>query len=94
MVEENKTRGHGAGGANTNKNGLPYEELTDLNSEFIVTYGTNDSLEIVFNNDANGYKLAYTKQKGFSKFMNTFTCFIYIAYQIGLKHIAKLKLLV
>ena len=53
MVEENKTRGHGAGGANTNKNGLPYEELTDLNSEFIVTYGTNDSLEIVFNNDAN-----------------------------------------
>ena len=39
MVEENKTRGHGAGGANTNKNGLPYEELTDLNSEFIVFCG-------------------------------------------------------
>ena len=48
-----KNRGTGAGGSNTNKNGLPYEELTDLNSEFIVTYGTNDSLEIVFNNDAN-----------------------------------------
>mgnify|MGYP006442980449 FL=1 len=72
MTEENKTRGHGAGGANTNKNGLSYETLTDLNSEFLVTYGTNDSLEIVFNNDTNGYKLAYTKQKGFSKFMNKY----------------------
>ena len=72
MAEENKTRGHGAGGANTNKNGLPYEELTDLKTQFLVTYRTNDFLEIVFNNDTNGYKFVYTKQKGFSNFMDEY----------------------
>ena len=82
MTEENKTRGHGAGGANTNKNGLSYETLTDLNSEFLVTYGTNDSLEIVFNNDTNGYKLAYTKQNGFSKFILRKTFSNVVAEQI------------
>ena len=32
-MEENK--GTGAGGSNTNKNGLPYEEFTDLKSNTI-----------------------------------------------------------
>lgn len=30
-----KTRGTGAGGANTNRNGLSYEEMTDLTSEYM-----------------------------------------------------------
>ena len=29
-------RGTGAGGANTNKNGLPYEEMTDLRDKYTV----------------------------------------------------------
>ena len=49
-MAENKTRGHGAGGANTNKNGLPYEKLTDLNTEFKVTYETDGYKEILFIN--------------------------------------------
>lgn len=30
------TKGRGAGGANTNKNGLPYENLTDLSNIFVI----------------------------------------------------------
>ena len=29
-------RGTGAGGSNTNKNGLPYEELTELKSQYQI----------------------------------------------------------
>ena len=71
-MAENKTRGHGAGGANTNKNGLPYEKLTDLNTEFKVTYETDGYKEILFRDDDDGYKFVYTKQKGFSNFMNKY----------------------
>lgn len=35
-MEKCLTRGNGAGGSATNKNGLPYEKLTDLSSEYCV----------------------------------------------------------
>ncbi len=35
-IIKNKTKGAGAGGAQTNKNGLPYEELTDLKTEYTI----------------------------------------------------------
>ncbi len=35
-TKKNKTKGTGAGGAQTNKNGLPYESLTDLKTEYTV----------------------------------------------------------
>lgn len=44
-----KTKGSGAGGANTNKNGLPYEELTDLQTEYHVHYTNKYSSTISFN---------------------------------------------
>ena len=41
-----KTKGKGAGGANTNKNGLPYENLTDL-SDILIKIGNNNKFDII-----------------------------------------------
>lgn len=42
-------KGTGAGGANTNKNGLPYEELTDLKDCYTIIKRNRFSNEIRFN---------------------------------------------
>lgn len=54
MAEESNTniknRGTGAGGANTNKNGLSYETLTDLSDRFTVIKHDTNHKKIIFNN--------------------------------------------
>ena len=47
-------RGTGAGGAQTNANGLPYEILTSLDTEFTVTRNINKHTRIVLFNGYNG----------------------------------------
>tara|TARA_B100001093_G_scaffold503105_1_gene557010 strand:+ start:1119 stop:1679 length:561 start_codon:yes stop_codon:yes gene_type:complete len=44
-----KNKGTGAGGLNTNKNGLPYEEITELNDKITVVKENKTSSEIKFN---------------------------------------------
>ena len=63
-----KTKGTGAGGANTNKNGLPYEELTDLHSEFTIHTKNKNSFTISFNCKPE-MQLIYTKQSRLFKCM-------------------------
>lgn len=46
-------RGTGAGGANTNKNGLPYEQLTDLNTEYQVISSDLHHKRIQFNKNTD-----------------------------------------
>lgn len=46
-------KGTGAGGSNTNKNGLPYEELTDLSDKFEIISIDNKSKLIKFKNNIN-----------------------------------------
>ena len=52
-------KGTGAGGANTNKNGLSYEELTDLSTNYvevgIVNNGKNKYKSIKFESSVNEY---------------------------------------
>ena len=45
------TKGVGAGGANTNASGLPYEALTDLNTEYNIQSNTKHSRDIIFRDD-------------------------------------------
>ena len=54
-------KGTGAGGANTNKNGLPYEELTDLKTEYSLIEENKHSKNINF---VNSNKLFITTKKG------------------------------
>ena len=53
-------RGTGAGGSNTNKNGLPYEELTDLDNRITVIENNKYSKKITF--DDNEKPFIKTKQ--------------------------------
>ena len=65
----NINRGTGAGGRNTNKNGLNYEEFTDLNNKITIKkHHFNNCSEIVFNCNPNKIFIS-TKQAGFLKFM-------------------------
>ena len=41
-------RGIGAGGANTNRNGLPYEQITDLSTEYKVIEENKHYQQIMF----------------------------------------------
>ena len=63
-------RGTGAGGANTNKNGISYEELTNLNSEFNVLSNGKFAQKITFVNDCNHREFYTTKQAHFFKHMH------------------------
>ena len=45
-----KNKGTGAGGSNTNKNGLSYEEITDLNDRITIIENKTSSSKIEFNN--------------------------------------------
>ena len=46
-----KNKGTGAGGKNTNKNGLLYEKMTDLSSYYRIIKNNKHSDDIIFNND-------------------------------------------
>jgi len=65
-----KNKGTGAGGSNTNKNGLPYEELTDLNNCFTTIEKDKYSSKIKFND----YEkiLTRTKQSNLFKCMKKY----------------------
>ena len=60
-------RGTGAGGSNTNKNGLPYEELTDLDDRITVIENNKYSKKITF--DDNEKPFIKTKQSNLFKCM-------------------------
>lgn len=59
ITENIKNRGTGAGGKNTNKNGLPYEQLTDLKSHYDVIISSVHHKEIIF----HGYEVPITTTK-------------------------------
>lgn len=65
-----KNKGTGAGGSNTNKNGLPYEELTDLENCLTIIETYEFSNKIKFNN----YEkiLLRTKQSNLFKCMEKY----------------------
>lgn len=70
VTEPVSNRGTGAGGSNTNKNGLPYEELTDLESEYtVISSDDKHSKNIQFSASDRIFKM--TKQSGLFKCMNT-----------------------
>ena len=55
-------KGSGAGGSNTNKNGLPYEKITDLQTEYNIIETHNNHNIIQFGQ--NNLKFKVTKQSG------------------------------
>tara|TARA_B100001758_G_scaffold246851_1_gene262995 strand:+ start:3508 stop:4059 length:552 start_codon:yes stop_codon:yes gene_type:complete len=60
-------RGTGAGGANTNTSGLPFEEQTDLSNYHTILEINQHSKTIKFLNHETLFR--YTKQKNFEKYM-------------------------
>ena len=60
-------RGTGAGGANTNANGIPFEEQTDLSNYHTTLQQNQYSKTIQFLNSDTQF--IYTKQKDFEKYM-------------------------
>ena len=73
MAQQNSinivNKGTGAGGANTNNNGLPFEELTDLHTEFQTISELKYSSLIRFNYPYHEKTYQYTKQYNFFKCM-------------------------
>jgi hypothetical protein len=65
--EKIKNKGNKAGGANTNKNGLPYEKLTDLDDHHTIINITKNCKTITFINYDKQF--LYTKQSKFFKCM-------------------------
>lgn len=65
-----KNRGTGAGGSNTNKNGLPYEELTDLNDMVTVVQQSTLYSKVTFSSDVRKTFIK-TKQANLFKYMNS-----------------------
>lgn len=66
-----KNRGTGAGGRKTNKNGLSYEKITDLDSEYIEIENGKYSVEIIFKLNK---KILFVMMKGknFQKYMKKY----------------------
>lgn len=62
-----KNRGTGAGGSNTNKNGLPYEELTDLDDRITILETSKFSSKIMFGDNEKTF--IKTKQSNLFKCM-------------------------
>lgn len=62
-----KNRGTGAGGSNTNKNGLPYEELTDLDKKITIVEEYAFSKRIKFEKCDRYF--VKTKQSNLFKYM-------------------------
>lgn len=66
MTDTIINKGTGAGGANTNANGLPYEEMTDLRDRYsIINFNTNFK-NIKFNNSEKIFVTPVRK----SRFLN------------------------
>jgi hypothetical protein len=65
-----KNRGTGAGGSNTNKNGLSYEELTDIKEKCNVKREIDKNTKIV-TFDEDDREFVITKQNGFNTYMST-----------------------
>lgn len=63
-----KNKGTGAGGKNTNKNGLSFEKLTDLKTEYKVISNNKHHNVIQFHNQNK--KLIESSQSNFYKYMN------------------------
>lgn len=61
-------KGTGAGGCNTNKNGLPYEKLTELKEEYKIINSEKHYKKIKFNN--TNKEFITVKQSGLFKYMN------------------------
>tara|TARA_B110000008_G_C16934784_1_gene550135 strand:+ start:841 stop:1455 length:615 start_codon:yes stop_codon:yes gene_type:complete len=61
-------KGTGAGGLNTNKNGLPYEKLTDLKTEYNIIKEHKYFKTIKFINNEKIFNI--TKQSHLFKYMN------------------------
>ena len=61
------TKGNGAGGSNTNKNGLSYEKLTNLNTEYIILNKNKYSKRIKFTNSDKKFILSC--KSNFFKYM-------------------------
>lgn len=69
MTKQNiKNKGTGAGGKNTNANGLPYEELTDLSTHY--EFINSDSKEICFKSHKKSFIII--KQGGLFSVMKDF----------------------
>ena len=67
IVDITKNRGTGAGGLNTNKNGLSYEILTELNDRITILETKKFSNKIKFDNNLKEY--IKTKQSNLFKCM-------------------------
>jgi hypothetical protein len=65
-----KNKGSGAGGKNTNKNGLSYESLTDLSTHFIINSTTSYAHTIEFTNH-RGRMFSATKQSKVFKHLDS-----------------------
>ena len=65
-----KNQGTGAGGSNTNKNGLPYEQLTDLNDMLTVRSSKTFYNKITFNSYPANIFIETKKAKVF-KYMDS-----------------------
>ena len=66
-----KNRGTGAGGAQTNKNGLSYESITDLGLEYEIISQTKFSKDILFKKNKN-LKFTNTNQSQLFKSMDSY----------------------
>jgi hypothetical protein len=64
-----KNKGTGAGGSKTNTNGLPYEELTELNTHYEIKKKQKYGNEIVFNTNKD-VSFISTKQSKVFKYMD------------------------
>ena len=60
--------GHGAGGINTNKNGLSYENLTDLNNCYTIIESNKYSDTIMFNQ--NNTIFIRSEKANFKKYLS------------------------
>jgi hypothetical protein len=68
FINNTINKGLGAGGCNTNKNGLPYEEMTDLKDKYNILSKEKTHNIITFNGNNKQYKTC--KQSSVFKCMN------------------------
>lgn len=69
MTEVIINKGTGAGGSNTNANGLPYETMTDLSDRYTIINVNTNIKNIRFNNSDKIYVTPITKKR-FLKMMS------------------------
>lgn len=64
-------QGTGAGGANTNANGLPYEELTNIDDTYTLLEDLPSYKKLHFNNSPDSEVYFNVSKSKFPKFMNS-----------------------